>query len=145
MVQRHYPEAPLVGVCTAIWRGDRMVLVQRGREPNMGQWAMPGGLVDVGEPLAQAAQREVLEETALAVDLPALVEPFEIIRRDDTGRVAHHYILIMHAVICSHGEPVAGDDAAAVGWYSLAEMERLDLTGNTWTLATRARRHLGLA
>ncbi|MEM9734368.1 MAG: NUDIX hydrolase [Pseudomonadota bacterium] len=145
MVQRHYPEAPLVGVCTAIWRGERMVLVQRGREPNQGQWAMPGGLVDVGEALAEAARREVLEETALKIALPALVEPFEIIRHDNDGRVAHHYILIMHAIECLDGEPIAGDDAAAVGWYSLSEMEQLDLTGNTLALAATAKRHLGLA
>lgn len=131
MSSRHYPSSPLLGACTAIWRGDKILLAKRTAAPNSGTWAMPGGLVEVGEPLEQAALREVREETQLILPKVAFNRFHELIRRDDQGRIQMHYVLAMFVGISAHGDAVAGDDAAAVAWYTTDELKDLPLTGST--------------
>ena len=66
-MQREYPDRPLVGVGALIVDAGRVVLIKRGHEPLKGEWSIPGGLLEVGETLRQAAEREALEETGLVV------------------------------------------------------------------------------
>lgn len=135
MSQRLYPSAPLIGACTAIWRDDRILLALRDRAPNAGSWAMPGGLVDVGETLAEAALREVREETGLILDKVVFNRFTEIIKTDTTNRVEYHYVLAMFVGHSIAGDPVAGDDAADVQWFSLNELQLVPLTGKTLEFA----------
>lgn len=135
MSARQYPTSPLPGACTAIWRGGRILLARRGRAPNAGTWAMPGGLVEVGETLEQAARREVLEETSLTLETVVFNRFHEIIRKDVQGRVEVHYLLAMFAATSPDGEAIAGDDAAEVAWFTLEEMETLPLTPGTFMFA----------
>ena len=92
---------------------------------------MPGGLVEIGEPLEQAALREVREETQLILPQVAFNRFHELIRRDDEGRIHMHYVLAMFVGISTHGDAVAGDDAAAVAWYTIDDLKDLPLTGST--------------
>ncbi|MEM8749536.1 MAG: NUDIX hydrolase [Pseudomonadota bacterium] len=131
MSNRLYPPTPLLGVCTAIWRDDRILLACRAAPPNAGTWAMPGGLVEVGETLEEAARREVLEETALHVDDLVFNRFTEIIIPDDAGRTQRHFVLAMFVALRNVGTAVAGDDAAQVRWFSEAELENVELTRNT--------------
>jgi len=111
-------------------RDGRVLLVQRGREPDRGKWGFPGGLVEVGETAPMAALRELAEETGLLAEAGPVVEVFDVITQDDAGRVRFHFLL--SAVRCHwrEGVAVAGDDAAAVGWFTPDEIAVLPTSSN---------------
>jgi ADP-ribose pyrophosphatase YjhB (NUDIX family) len=140
-IPREYRDAPLVGVGALIWRTDtgQVLLVQRGREPSLGMWALPGGLVEIGETLAEALVREVAEETGLAVRPGPFIDSFEPILRDDDGRVRFHYVVLDYLAFWDAGEPLAGDDASAVGWFVPTALDALPMSP-----ATRAMVHKGI-
>ncbi|HEX5077891.1 MAG TPA: NUDIX hydrolase [Geminicoccaceae bacterium] len=138
---REYPARPIVGVGTVVWHGDRVVLVQRGRPPRLGQWSLPGGAQRLGESLADAARREVFEETGLVVDLGEVVATLDSIERDPQGRIRYHYTLIDFTAEARSDELVPGDDAAAARWFGLAELEALGLWSETLRVIELARQH----
>jgi len=135
MISRQYPASPLLGACTAIWQDSKILLAKRAAAPNEGTWAMPGGLVEAGERLEEAAIREVCEETGLVVSNLVFNRFFEIITHDGNRKVERHYVLAMFATRSVSGTPIAGDDAAAVGWFALEELAHIPLTGQTETFA----------
>src|SRR5260370_7785391 len=91
---RRYPQRPILGVGAIIIESDRVLLVERGREPLKGYWSLPGGVLEVGEKLADGLSREVMEETGLAIEPLSVVEIFERIMRDAAGVAEYHYVLI---------------------------------------------------
>jgi 8-oxo-dGTP diphosphatase len=93
-MNRKYPDHPIVGVGGIIFRGDQVLLIKRGKEPGLGQWSIPGGVVRTGETLKEAVVREIFEETHLEVEVLALAKVLERIFRDPDGRVAYHYVLV---------------------------------------------------
>jgi len=127
---RAYPAHPLPGVLAMVVRDGRVLLVERGREPDHGKWGFPGGLVEVGETAQQAALRELVEETAVMAEAGPVIEVFDIITHDEAGRVRFHFLL--SAVRCRwlSGDGVAGDDAAQVGWFTPAEIAGLPTSSN---------------
>lgn len=141
---RSYPAAPMIGVCAAIWRGDTVLLVRRAAPPSQGLWAQPGGLVELGETLEDAVMREVREETRLELKAPVFNTYIDIILRDDDDVVERHFVLAMFAAFAPAGLAVAGDDAAALGWFTLDDMLKLPLTGDTLNLVKRSRTVLGM-
>lgn len=126
-MRREYPEAPIVGVGAVIVRGDQVLLILRANEPSQGRWSIPGGTVELGETLAQAATREVGEECQLEVEIGDVLSVFDLIQRDDRGRIRYHYVLIDLAARYVSGEPVAGTDALDVRWAREAEFNELDI------------------
>jgi ADP-ribose pyrophosphatase YjhB (NUDIX family) len=127
---RLHPQRPIVGVGVVVWRGDSVLLVRRGKEPNKGQWSIPGGAQQLGETVFAAAAREVQEETGLEVEVRALVDVVDGIMQE-AGRVVYHYTLVDVVAESLEGEPVAADDAAAVGWFTLEELPALQLWSET--------------
>src|ERR1700752_2066288 len=93
-MKREYPESPLVGVGAIIIERGRVVLVKRGHPPLAGEGSIPGGVLEMGETLRQAAVREALEETGLTVETGELLGVFDRILRDADGRTRYHYVLI---------------------------------------------------
>src|SRR5437660_11822369 len=91
---RRYPKRPLVGVGALIFQRGRILMAQRGKEPLIGWWSLPGGALEIGESLDHAVRREVLEETGLVVEPVRVFEIFERIMRDSDGAPEYHYILI---------------------------------------------------
>lgn len=128
---RTYPDRPIVGIGVVVWREDRFLLIRRGKAPNRGQWSLPGGAQHLGETVVEAARREIMEETGLAVDVAGLVDVVDAIRTDDNGKVRFHYTLVDLVAESSSGETVAGDDATAVGWFRLDDLAKLSLWSET--------------
>ena len=119
-IEREYPQAPLVGVGAVIVYQDRVLLVRRANEPLMGQWTLPGGMLELGETLAQGVAREVREETGLEVEAVELVEVLDRIHRE-AGRVRFHYVIADYLCRVTGGELRAASDAGAVRWVERAE------------------------
>ena len=109
-MERRYPSRPIVGVGGVIVIRGEVVLVRRAREPLAGQWSLPGGAVEAGEPLAVALAREVLEETGLDVEVGDLVDVLDRIYTDATGRVEYHYVLADFLCRPRGGHLQAGSD-----------------------------------
>lgn len=121
-MERDYPTHPLASVLAVVIRDDRFLLVSRAHEPLRGFWGFPGGLVELGESVTEAARRELFEETGIDARPERLIDVFDVIDRDDEGRVRRHYIL--NAFLCrwQAGEARAGGDALQAAWFSLAEI-----------------------
>ncbi|RAU20981.1 ADP-ribose pyrophosphatase [Paramagnetospirillum kuznetsovii] len=119
---RQYPSHPLPGVLALMTRDDRILMVLRGKEPDKGKWGFPGGLVELGETVLAAALRELHEETGLIAEAEAVMDVFEVITPDEDGRIRYHFVLNVVRCHWQSGEAVAADDAAQVGWFSLADI-----------------------
>ena len=119
---RRYPDRPIVAVLTVVLRGERALIVQRAQQPNAGRWGFPGGVLELGETVAEGAMRELAEETGIVAESAETLSVFDAIHRDDEGRVRYHYTLIAVRGIWRIGEGAAADDAAAVAWVSRAEI-----------------------
>ena len=131
MSKRNYPSSPIVAASVAIWRDDQILLASRSKPPNAQRWAMPGGVVELGETLEQAAIREVKEETALELDEVQFLRFHEVIEHDENDRTKLHYVLAIFAAKSAHGDAMAGDDAAAVCWYRVEDLPSLPMTGRS--------------
>ncbi|NND49222.1 MAG: NUDIX hydrolase [Rhizobiales bacterium] len=132
---REYPKHPLVGVSAFIARPGAVLLVKRAKPPL--QWSLPGGLVELGETLHQAARREVREETGLDIEVGKLATMLDIIRPDDAGRIERHFVLAVFSAIVKGGDLVAGDDAAEAEWVGLEALPGRELTPGTGELVAR--------
>jgi 8-oxo-dGTP diphosphatase len=130
-MKREYPECPLVGVGAVIAKNGTVVLVKRGRAPLLGEWSIPGGLLEVGETLRQGAEREALEETGLVVRATELLGVFERIVPDDQKRMRYHYVLVDFLCEVASGELKASGDAADARWFSPDELTTLPLPEDT--------------
>ncbi len=127
-VRRQYPDAPLVGAGVVVFdENGRVLLVQRGRPPRAGQWGIPGGMLELGERLADAAAREVREECSIEIAIGGVAGVFEPVTRDGEGRIEYHYVVIDYWASYISGEARAGDDAAAIAWATMDEINEYAL------------------
>jgi 8-oxo-dGTP diphosphatase len=131
MNSRQYPTMPFVGVGAIIIENDRVVLVKRGQPPLEGEWSIPGGVLEVGEMLREAAVREAWEETSLKVEPSDLLGVYDRVLRDDNGRTLYHYVLIDFLCRPVGGTPEAGGDAAEARWFTREEIQDLKLAHDT--------------
>ena len=118
--------------------GDRVVLVQRGREPQKGLWSIPGGALRVGETLEEGACREVREESGFQVSVVERVEVVDRIIRDQQGRVEYHYVLVGFLCRLEGGDLKAADDADAARWISRDALDDIPMTPGTPALVEKA-------
>jgi ADP-ribose pyrophosphatase YjhB (NUDIX family) len=131
-VIRTYPAAPLVGVGAVVFHKGRVLLVRRGKDPRRGQWSLPGGLQELGETVAEAACREVFEETGLSVRILGIADVVDLIERDeDDGRVRYHYTLVDLVACCEDDEIRPGSDAAEATWADADALEDYGLWAET--------------
>lgn len=118
---REFPDRPVVGVGGVVVQGGRALIVKRAHEPRKGEWSLPGGLVELGETLIDAARREIKEETGLDVDVGEVVEVFDRVHHLD-GRVRYHFVIVDYLCHPTGGTLRAGDDAEQVAWVTAEEL-----------------------
>ncbi len=123
---RRYPDRPIVAVLAVVLRGAgpgaRALIVQRAQQPNAGRWGFPGGVLELGETVAEGAMRELLEETGVVAEPAGWLNVHDAVSRDEEGRVQFHYVLIAVRGTWVSGEGEAADDAAACAWTSRADI-----------------------
>ncbi len=107
---------PVLGTSIAVWREGKVLIVQRGKHPKQGMWAFPGGHVELGETVRDAALRELQEETGVSAEITRVADYFDLIGKDADDQIENHYVLIVFAAKWLTGEPIPGDDAADVFW-----------------------------
>jgi ADP-ribose pyrophosphatase YjhB (NUDIX family) len=130
-MKREYPDSPLIGAGAIIVEDGRVLLVKRGRPPLAGEWSIPGGVLELGETVREAAVREAREETCLTVEPTELLGIYDRILRDDAGRILYHFVLIDFLCRPVAGEAQAADDADEVRWCTPAEAGQLGLAEDT--------------
>jgi 8-oxo-dGTP diphosphatase len=126
-----YPDHPVVAVGAVVFKDGKVLLVLRGKPPAESQWAIPGGCVELGETLQEAAQREIMEETGILIQAGKPVYTFDVVERDKDGHIQFHYIIVDLAADYISGEIRAGDDAADVRWVSSEDMHHLNVSATT--------------
>jgi 8-oxo-dGTP diphosphatase len=119
---RRYPDRPIVGVLAVVMRGDRVLVVRRTNPPLSGRWGFPGGVLELGETVAQGAMRELAEETGVIAEAAGPLTVIDTIDRDQEGRVRYHYTLVAVIGHWRSGEGVPGDDADEVAWLTRGEI-----------------------
>jgi ADP-ribose pyrophosphatase len=132
--ENDYPDNPRVAVGAVVFNNNRVLLVRRGQPPSEGLWAIPGGSVEIGETLQEAAEREILEETGITIRAGQPVYTFDAIERDGTGKIRFHYVIIDLGADYISGNPIAGDDALEARWVTAQEIVELQVSPPTLKL-----------
>jgi len=129
-LRREYPTQPIVGVGALILYDGRIVLVRRGVDPGKDRWSIPGGAVNLGEKVREAAIREAEEECGLNIEI-AVDRPMDVvdsIYRDDEGGFQFHYVLLQFLARPRGGKFKPGSDVLDAKWVPLEEVETYELT-----------------
>jgi 8-oxo-dGTP diphosphatase len=142
-MNREYPETPIVAVGVVVKRGREVLLVRRLNEPSRGRWSLPGGAVELGETLREAARREVQEECGLQVEPSQVLAVVDNIVRDGAGRIRFHYVLIDLLAEYVGGKLAAASDIGDARWVREEELRELDVTEKAGQLVREVLRPLG--
>jgi 8-oxo-dGTP diphosphatase len=126
--ERSYPVRPVLAASVAVFRDGRVLLASRGKPPWVGLFSLPGGHVEAGETLGEAALRELQEEVGVKAKLIGLVTPIELIEREADGRVKHHIVIAAHAARWVSGEPQTGPEAREIRWVTERDITNLPTT-----------------
>ena len=134
MTSGSYPQQPVVAVGAVVIHQNRVLLVRRGKQPAKGDWAIPGGRVELGERMQAAAAREVMEETGVSIQPGELIYYFDTIQPDEEGKIQFHYVIFDFMATYLSGEPVPQDDALEARWIAPTEINTLRLNPRTQDL-----------
>jgi 8-oxo-dGTP diphosphatase len=131
MSKRAYPEFPRVGVGAIVIKDGKVLMVKRAAPPNKNLWAIPGGMLELGETLQQGAEREIFEETNIRIRAGKPIFTFDLLERDNEGRVYFHFLIVDMEAEYLSGEIKAASDALDADWVTPEECQILSLTSNT--------------
>lgn len=120
-----------------VFKEDKVLLVLRGKPPAEKQWSIPGGCVELGETLQEAAEREIAEEAGISILAKKPIYTFDVIERDENGDIRFHYVIVDLAADYVSGELRAGDDAEDVNWVSLKDLNERNVSDATRKLLAK--------
>ena len=132
------PDRPIAAILAVVVRDGHVLLVRRANPPDAGLWGFPGGKIERGETLHDAALRELKEETGVEARALRVFGALDALDQGDDGALRHHFILI--TVLCqwTHGQPVAADDALDARWVALDRLAELPLSRDVAKVAAQA-------
>ncbi|RCK21717.1 NUDIX hydrolase [Thalassospira lucentensis] len=140
---RTFLPRPIIGVGAVVWHDDQVLLIKRGKEPNIGSWSLPGGAQELGETLEQAVRREILEETGIEISPPILVDTVDLISPAPNGIIQYHYTLIDFTAEAIGEGLCAGGDVADAQWVDATKLAPYKLWNKTIEMIEKARRVRG--
>ncbi|HEV2287916.1 MAG TPA: NUDIX hydrolase [Candidatus Acidoferrales bacterium] len=126
--EREYPEHPVIAVGGVVIADSRALLIRRGQAPLEGRWSIPGGILELGETISEGIARELLEETGIEAKPTELLEVYEKVFRDASGRAQYHFVILDYLCEFRGGTAQPGGDVTAVAWASEAELSQYELT-----------------
>lgn len=128
---------PAIGVSTLVVRDGRALMVKRAKTAGFGLWSLPGGHVEWGEHLRDAARREVAEETGVTCEIVRLLDTIDVIHREADGRISVHYAVSVFLGRWIAGTPAAASDASDARWVRAGDLASLPMTPGTGDLVAR--------
>lgn len=130
--ERHYPVFPHIGVGVLLVRNNNLLLIKRKYDPDAGYWSIPGGHLELGEKVQNAAEREGFEETGFKVKVSKLAGIIDKIMYDKDGKIEFHYVLINYFVEQIDGDsnqpPKAASDALEAKFVPFGDLKNYKLT-----------------
>ena len=126
-IEREYPSRPIASTAAYVFRDGKILLAKRGNQPGKGLWSVPGGAIELGETVHQAARREVREECNIEIQVEKLFNVVDVIMPGENERIKFHYVIIYLLARYLGGEPTPGSDALAVCWASYRELDNLNM------------------
>ncbi len=125
---REYPYRPIVSAAACVFQGDRVLLIKRAQQPSQGLWSVPGGAIELGETIHDAAQRELREECNIEIEVDKITNVVDLIVSDDKERIKFHYVIIYLLARYVSGEVRPGSDASDIRWTTCQELNALEMT-----------------
>jgi 8-oxo-dGTP diphosphatase len=135
-------DRPVVAVGVVLLDGDRVLLIQRGRPPQAGKWSVPGGKVELGESLEEAALRELREETGLACTLGPIVEILERVVHGPDREIQFHYVILDFVGSAPTGTLLPASDCLDARFVPIGELDQYELTDSLAPVVKRAKETL---
>lgn len=135
MVQSQIKPVAAVSVCVV--RDGEVLLAKRANKKAYGMWSLPGGHIEYGEPVKEAALRELHEETGVTARIVRLLDCIDVIHKDRRGAVESHYVLTVFGAQWESGTAVANSDASEVRWVRPEELGGFAMTPGTGELIKR--------
>ncbi len=140
-MRREFPEQAIVGVGGVVIHRNRVLLIRRGGEPLKGEWSIPGGMLELGEELAEGVRREIKEETGLEVEPVEVLDVFDRIMRVGS-RVQYHYVIVDYACRWKRGRLAPGSDVIDARWVRRKDLPQYHLTEKATSVIFKAFRSL---
>ncbi|SDF74705.1 ADP-ribose pyrophosphatase YjhB, NUDIX family [Limimonas halophila] len=131
---------PTPAVLAVVWRAGRVLLARRAKPPQAHLWGFPGGKIEFGEPMMDAAVRELREETGVTADPVAVIDAVDVI---DPQTAAHHYVLIAVLTRWTAGEGRAASDVDETAWFAADQLPAARSPGVDRVASAAARRMTG--
>ncbi len=126
---REYPERPIVAVGGVVIHDSQVLLIRRGQPPLEGRWSIPGGILEVGETIAEGIERELKEETGIAIRVLELIEIYEKVLRDEENQPQYHFVILDYLCEFVEGTARPGGDVIEVVWAGEQQLDSLAVTG----------------